>query len=811
MDDAGNFYESSQSGGEVAEIPANGGATANFAAFLGSRGLALDASGDFYLVDDVGSQLIKDHRTTLVSGGPTFLYTIYNDFYQPNGVAMGNDGTLYVADKGNNEIKQVRLSGGYYLSPSLPAGLVFDNITGIITGTPTVATPSTNYTVTAYNAAGSTKTTFSIATAIPAVITTGAVTGTITACVGNASASPGIQQFTVSGTGLTADITVTAPAGFEVSAALANNFNSTITLAQVNGVVSSTIVYVRSAATALVGNISGNVVLSSTGVTSQNIAVTGTINPTPLVNGVPNQVVANGTQVVVPAFTGTAGTYSWVNDNPGIGLPTSGTGNIPSFTPPNSNNSLIARITVTPSSAAGCSGISFTFTIIVEPVPPTITVTPVTGTISACLGDASANRSTQQFTISGNNLTDNIAITAPPNFEMSTNATNNYSSAFVLSEVAGLVQSTVIYVRSSPTAPAGNVSGNVVISSTGVTTQNVAVSGTVSAPPVINGLPDQIVADGSQVVVPPFNIPGATQVTWTNGNTAIGLAASGAGDIPSFTATNTGNVSTSSIITVTATSPTCAIVTKDFKVTVAPAFSLPDDNFKLAITSATCKGNNDGSINITSAINYNNYLATINGHGISASYQFTASVGINNLAADTYHICITVQGYPEYLQCYDLVVSEPKDLSVYSVINSDNSLTLALSGGTQYNIQLNGQTYTTTDNSITLPMAAGNNDLTVTTDRLCQGSYNRLINISGNILPYPDPFQNTLSFNIGNAAVNNVNVEIHNVADGKLVFTKQYVNQSGVLELDLTNLQGGVYALHLSMDNTEKIYKIVKK
>lgn len=239
-------------------------------------------------------------------------------------------------------------------------------------------------------------------------------------------------------------------------------------------------------------------------------------------------------------------------------------------------------------------------------------------------------------------------------------------------------------------------------------------------------------------------------------------------------------------------------------------FTLPASNFKLGITSATCKGSSDGSVNITAVQNLN-YTATVTGNGLNTPYPFTRSTIINNLAAGTYHICMTVAGQPNFSQCYDAVVTEPADLSVYSMINTDNSLTLALSGGSQYNILLNGATYTTSDNSITLPMAEGNNDLTVSTDRLCQGSYKKLINISGKLIPYPDPFGGILNLNLGNNTINNVLVDIHNVADGKLVYSQKYIAQSGVLQLDLTNLDNGVYALHLSMDNFDKVYKIIKK
>lgn len=50
-------------------------------------------------------------------------------------------------------------------SPALPAGLSFDPNTGIISGMPTAAVPTTNYTITAHNASGSTSTVLSMTVA----------------------------------------------------------------------------------------------------------------------------------------------------------------------------------------------------------------------------------------------------------------------------------------------------------------------------------------------------------------------------------------------------------------------------------------------------------------------------------------------------------------------------------------------------------------------------------------------------------------------------------------------------------------------
>ncbi len=89
--------------------------------------------------------------------------------------------------------------------------------------------------------------------------------------VGNSSTS---SSFTVAGSDLTANITITAPAGFEVSLDDANWFSSR-TLTQVGGSVSATTVYARFTP-GIAGAASDNIVLSSTGATSINVAVSGT-------------------------------------------------------------------------------------------------------------------------------------------------------------------------------------------------------------------------------------------------------------------------------------------------------------------------------------------------------------------------------------------------------------------------------------------------------------------------------------------------------------------------------------------------------
>jgi len=239
--------------------------------------------------------------------------------------------------------------------------------------------------------------------------------------------------------------------------------------------------------------------------------------------------------------------------------------------------------------------------------------------------------------------------------------------------------------------------------------------------------------------------------------------------------------------------------------------TLPAENFKLSIVSATCDGAADGAINIVALKNLN-YTAAISGNDFNDTYQFTTSVNINNLTAGTYSVCITVADQPDYRQCFSVIINQPAPLSVYSTVDLNNkTVKLHLNGGSEYNININGTYYTTADSTITLSLMEGSNDLIVSTDKFCQGAVERLINISGSITPYPVPFQNTLNINLGLNNVNKVAVEIHDLSTGNLVFQKKFVNQSGVLQLDLASLSNGVYALYLSMDQLEKAFKITKQ
>jgi hypothetical protein len=143
-------------------------------------------------------------------------------------------------------------------------------------------------------------------TCSPTITTSGTLTS-FTTCQGTASAN---QTLTVSGSNLTANISISAPSGFEISTNASNGFASSLTLTQSGGSVASTTIFIRMTAAAT-GSPNGNISLTSTGATTVDRAVSGTAASLSVGTASSSQVICHNINASNITLSGSSGTIQW--------------------------------------------------------------------------------------------------------------------------------------------------------------------------------------------------------------------------------------------------------------------------------------------------------------------------------------------------------------------------------------------------------------------------------------------------------------------------------------------------------------------
>ncbi|MXV16037.1 IPT/TIG domain-containing protein [Hufsiella ginkgonis] len=237
-------------------------------------------------------------------------------------------------------------------------------------------------------------------------------------------------------------------------------------------------------------------------------------------------------------------------------------------------------------------------------------------------------------------------------------------------------------------------------------------------------------------------------------------------------------------------------------------FTLPASNFRLLVTGETCRTSDNGSVKLTAAASYN-YTATLVGPNKRITLPFTTTLTFGDLAAGAYTLEVTVEGQPDYKQLFQVTVTEPKDLALIASVNADDKkVILKMAGGAIYYVQLNGESYSTADPELTLPLVNGVNQLTVSTDKDCQGAVTKMITLESKPVLYPNPVEKILT--IADSHFTKVYAEVRTL-DGKLVISGTYISEFGVIEMDLGQVQTGVYLLKLVSDNKSMSFKIIKK
>ncbi len=355
------------------------------------------------------------------------------------------------------------------------------------------------------------------------------ITATLSSFVTTSGTPSAAQTFSVSGSNLTSALNVTAPPGYELRRAGSGAYASSASISHVSGTVAAAPIEIRIAASAAAGLLNGNVNVSSSGATPATLSVSGTVNAAPLLTVSPSSIsglsATQGTVSAAKTFTVSGanltgnvtvaapdgfevsnggGSYSGSLTLARTGGTLANTTISVRITAAANVGSLSGNITV---SSSGASNKSVAVSGTVVP-PPSITLSGTLAAFTATQGTAST---AQTFTVSGANLTGNVTVTAPTNFEVSTDGTN-YGNSRTLTPSSGSVASTTISVRIAASAPNGAVGGNVRINSAGAAERTLAASGVVGSQPavsVVSNLSTFSTTQGTASVAQAFTVSGA--------------------------------------------------------------------------------------------------------------------------------------------------------------------------------------------------------------------------------------------------------------------------------------------------------------
>ncbi len=353
-------------------------------------------------------------------------------------------------------------------------------------------------------------------------------------------------------------------------------------------------------------------VTGTTGSCSSSATVTVTVGSSPTVVAEPNITVCAGAIVPLNTFTSSpaGASFNWTNNNTATGCAGSGSTNIPAFTATNNTSAAISStISVTPNIGT-CVGPASNFTITVNPSP---TINPLANQ-TYCAGDPAPVTTVTAVpptaTVTWTNSNTNVGLGASGNGNV---------SAFTATNSAG-----------------GSITGTVTLTPTFASCTGPAQTYTITvgSTPNVNAVSNISVCNGSTVNVPAFtgSVPG-TSYAWTNSNPAIGLSASGNGDITAFTGSNAGTTPVTGTITVTPSIGTCVGTPITFDITINPSPSVT-----VGSNSPICEGQ---TLNLTANGPAGATYSWTGPNSFSSNLQNPSINSVTAAANGTYNVTVT--------------------------------------------------------------------------------------------------------------------------------------------------------------------------
>jgi len=236
--------------------------------------------------------------------------------------------------------------------------------------------------------------------------------------------------------------------------------------------------------------------------------------------------------------------------------------------------------------------------------------------------------------------------------------------------------------------------------------------------------------------------------------------------------------------------------------------------FSLLVKDETCRSANDGSMSLSISISDPKFTVAVTGGPSGFTHTPEAIEGtswsLDNMQAGSYTVCLTTEGLGNFKQCFNVSITEPQDLTVRATVDDDDDyVNLAFGGSDRYYIKLNNELISTDQSDYRLKLKKGLNFIKVTGDKDCQGSYEKTIFNSEDIVLSPNPTNSISTLYVGGDD-NDISLSMFDNAGRLLWVQDRKVNNSRSMDIVVNNLKAGTYYLKVESKTVRKTAKLIK-
>ncbi|WP_074410249.1 Ig-like domain-containing protein [Aquimarina megaterium] len=256
------------------------------------------------------------------------------------------------------------------------------------------------------------------------------------------------------------------------------------------------------------------------------------------------------------------------------------------------------------------------------------------------------------------------------------------------------------------------------------------------------------------------------------------------------------------------------------EVSVNPQPNIEVSDVKIKIQNATCPNVANGSfeMSIDQNVSYN-FNLTVTGSSLSTPIRTTTDkntpFSLEKLAKNTYQVCLFIDSFPDYKQCYEIAIVAYEDLVVKAqgIKNEDKTASYQVAGSTFYEVKVNEGLYsfefeTTTPVSIQIPLKSGPNKIQIVGTSDCQGVFKDTI-VFNAIKAYPTLVTNQMYIE-GLSSTEPATIKVFNLS-GVLAKEVNLLADNGKVKLNFNNLPNGLYFISLKTNHQTFNVKAIKK